>query len=371
MKLLNLSNWVTSLVESFTFYGGGSGGGGSQQSTTKNELDPTIKPFVEYGLNEAKSLYQTQTPQYYPGQTYVGPSEQTQTALQAAQNRALGGNPLLPAAQQQQQNVISGQYLQNNPYFNQALAGAAQGATQNYNDAIAQAQSTLSRAGRYGSNVGTDIQNRAATTLANTLANKYGELAYSNYAGERAMQNQAAQYAPTLAQADYADISQLANVGKTAEDYQKTALQAAIDKFNFEQNKPYQKLSAYLGAAYGAPVGQVSTTTQSGGGKIVCSMMNEFYGIGSFRNKVWLAQSLRMPNAKTIEKGYHKLFLPLVAFAKKDGFLNKIVRKSLEHIARHRTADVYKEMRNGKRDILGRIYRAILEPICYVVGKVS
>ena len=91
MKLLNLSNWVTSLVESFTFYGGGSGGGGSQQSTTKNELDPTIRPFVEYGLQEAKSLYQGQTPQYYPGQTYVGPSEQTQTALQAAQNRALGG----------------------------------------------------------------------------------------------------------------------------------------------------------------------------------------------------------------------------------------------------------------------------------------
>jgi hypothetical protein len=61
----------------------------------------------------------------------------------------------------------------------------------------------------------------------------------------------------------------------------------------------------------------------------------------------------------------------LVAFAKKDGFFNKVVRKTLEHIARHRTADVYKEMRNGKRDTLGRIYRAVLEPLCYVVGKVK
>ena len=367
MKLLHFI--IPALSNYFTLWGGGSSGGGGSSQTT-NQLDPTVKPFVKYGLEEAKSLYQTDTPEYYGGQTYISPSAQTQAALQAAQNRALGGNPLLPAAQQQQQDVIGGAYLQNNPYFNQALAGAAQGATQNYNDAIAQAQSSLSKAGRYGSNVGADIQNRAATTLANTLTNKYGELAYQNYAGERAMQNQAAQYAPTLAQADYADISQLANVGKTAEDYQKTALQAAIDRFNFEQNKPYQKLSAYLGAAYGAPTGSVSTTTQSGGGKIVCSMMNEFYGIGSFRNKVWLAQSLRMPNAKTIEKGYHKVFLPLVAFAKKDGFLNKVVRKTLEHIARHRTADVYKEMRNGKRDTLGRIYRVILEPICYVVGKV-
>jgi hypothetical protein len=28
-------------------------------------------------------------------------------------------------------------------------------------------------------------------------------------------------------------------------------------------------------------------------------------------------------------------------------------------------------MRGKKRDPLGRIYRAIIEPICYVVGKVK
>jgi hypothetical protein len=352
------------------FKGGGGGGGSSQ---TQNQLDPTVRPFVEYGLNEAKGLYQTSTPEYYGGQTYVSPSAQTQTALQAAQNRALGGNPLLPAAQQQQQDVISGQYLQNNPYFNQALAGASQGATQTYMDAIKAAQSGASQAGRYGSNVSADIQNRAANTLSNTLANKYGELAYQNYANERGMQNQASQYAPTLANADYGDIQQLMNVGKTAEDYQKTALQADIDRFNFEQNKPYQKLSAYLGAAYGAPTGTVSTTQQSGGGKIVCTAMNKAYGFGSFRQAIWLQHSATMPNAKEIEKGYHKLFLPVVAFAfsDKQTFTRKFVRKISEHIARHRTADLWKEMRGKKRDPLGRIYRAIIEPMCYVAGKVG
>jgi len=368
MKLLHFL--LPSLSNYFTLWGGGGSGGGGTSKTT-NELDPTVRPFVEYGLQEAKGLYQTDTPSYYPGQTYVGPSAQTQAALQSGQNRALAGNPLLPAAQQQQQNVISGQYLQNNPYFNQALAGAAQGATQNYNDAIAAAQSSLSKAGRYGSNVGADIQNRAASTLANTLANKYGELAYTNYAAERGMQNQAAMNAPALAQADYADISQLANIGKTAEDYQKTALQADIDRFNFEQNKPYQKLSSYLGVAYGAPMGQVSTTTQSGGGKIVCTAMNQEYGFGSFRNAIWLAQSKDLDPA--YEKGYHKLFLPLVNYAYKAGeknALQRILRGVLEHIARHRTADIWKQKRGKTRDTYGMIYRAILEPICYVVGKV-
>lgn len=370
MKLISLNNWLFNLVDNFTFYKGGGGGG---SSTTSQQLDPTVAPYVEYGLGEAKKLYKTSTPQYYAGQTYVSPSAQTQTALQAAQNRALAGNPLLPAAQQQQQNVISGEYLQNNPYFNQALAGAAQGATQNYMDAIKAAQSQASQAGRYGSGVSADIQNRAANTLANTLANKYGELAYSNYAAERAAQNQAALNAPAMSAADYQDIQQLMNVGKTAEDYQKTALQADIDRFNFEQNKPYQKLSAYLGAAYGAPMGQVSQTTQSGGGKIVCTAMNQAYGFGSFRQAIWLQHSANMPNAKTIEKGYHKIFLPIVAFAFSDkkSFSRKIVRNIAEHIARHRTADLWKEMRGKRRDPLGRIYRAIIEPVCYAVGKLK
>ena len=348
------------------------GGGGSKGSSTSTQgIDPAVKPYITYGLSEAQKLYQSSTPEYYPNQTFISPSAQTQAGFQAAQNRALAGSPLLPAAQQQQQDVISGQYLANNPFFNQALAGAGQAATQQYFDAINQAQSGASQAGRFGSNVQSNLFNRAGTTLANALTNKAGELSYQNFAAERARQEAAAANAPQLAAADYTDINQLLQVGQGMEDYEQRALDADINRFNFQQNLPYAKLSNYLSAAYGAPSGTVTQTQSSGGGKIVCSMMNEFYGTSPFRNRVWLAQSQRMPNAKTVEKGYHTLFLPLVNFAKKDGFLNKVVRSILEHIARHRTADVYKEMRNGKRDTLGRIYRAVLEPLCYFVGKVK
>jgi hypothetical protein len=374
--MFKLHNWVQELVQSFTFYGGGgSGGGGTTTSKTSSELDPTVRPFVEYGLGEAKNLYQQAGPSYYPGQTYVGPSGQTTAALQAAQNRAMSGSPLTQAGQQQQLGTVQGQYLSaGNPYLTQALAGPTQQATQAYNDAIKAAQGTASMAGRYGSGVSADIQNRAAQTLSNTLANKYGELAYQNYAGERGLQNQAAVNAPQMAAADYADIQQLANVGKTAEGYQQTALQSDIDRYNYEQNLPYQKLSAYLGAAYGSPQGQVSTSQQqsSGGGKIVCTAMNAEYGFGSFRQAIWLAQSKDLDPA--YEKGYHALFLPLVTYAYKSGeknALQRILRAVLEHIARHRTADIWKQKRGKNRDTYGMIYRAIIEPICYVVGKVG
>ena len=348
------------------------GGGGGQQQTSQTGIDPILKPYVSYGLGEAKKLYQGASPQYYAGQTYVDPSANTTTALTAAGNRALQGNPLLPAAQQQQQDVISGQYLNSNPYFNQALAGASQGATQTYMDAIKQAQGGASMAGRYGSGVSADLQNRAANTLSNTLANKYGDLAYQNYNAERARQEAASGLAPTLANADYTDINQLLKTGQAQEDYANTALQADINRFNYNENLPTAKLNQYAQYLSGTPQGSTTTSTSSGG-KIVCTAMNEAYGFGSFRQAIWLQHSASMPNAKTIEKGYHTLFLPVVAYAFNGtpNALRSAVRRVAEHIARHRTADLWKEMRGKKRDPLGRIYRAIIEPICYLVGKVK
>ena len=371
--MIGLNNWLENLVESFTFYGGGGkgkGGGGSQTQT--QDIAPWLKEYVTYGLGEAKNLYQGTTPTYFPGQTYVDPSMQTTSAIDLATKRAMAGSPLTSGAISQQQGTIGGQYLGANPYLEAALRPGQQAATRAYEQAISGTRSQAAGAGRYGSGAQNQLESLSQQNLANALANQAGQAAYQNYATERGLQQQSALAAPTLAQSEYADINQLLQAGQLGEQYKQAALESDIERYNFEQQKPYEKLSAYLGSVYGAPVPMTTSGTSSvKKGKIVCSMMNEFYGTAPFRNRVWLLQSQRMPNAKVIEKGYHTIFLPLVDFAKKDGFLNKVVRKTLEHIARHRTADVYREMRNGKRDILGRIYRNILEPICYATGKMK
>ena len=102
-------------------------------------------------------------------------------------------------------------------------------------------------------------------------------------------------------------------------------------------------------------------------GKIVCTMMNQRYGFGSFRNKIWL--KFHRNYSPEYQKGYHKLFLPLVNIAKKEGIFNTVVRKVLEHMGRHVTADMFQIMRNKKSDKLGRLYRKIFEPICYWLGN--
>ena len=107
----------------------------------------------------------------------------------------------------------------------------------------------------------------------------------------------------------------------------------------------------------------------SGGGKVVCTMMNERYGFGSFRNKIWM--KFHESYGPEYQKGYHAIFLPLVKIAKGEGKLNTAVRKVLEHMGRHVTADMFKIMKGKKRDTLGRIYRAIFEPACHIIGKIK
>ena len=240
-------------------------GGGTQ--TQIQELSPTQAPFVEYGLGEAQRLYQSATPSYFPAQTFVGPSQQTQSGLTAMQNRAIEGNPLVPAAQQQYLSTIEGDMLgATNPYFQQRFKTASDAATQKYFDAMNQINSQASMAGRYGSGAMGQLQDRATGQFTKSLTDTAGALAFDNFARERQNQLMAAQQAPALAQQDYADIGQLLQAGQIAEGDQQQALQDAINRFDFQQNIPQQNLQNFLSAAYGAPLGGQTTTQIPSGG---------------------------------------------------------------------------------------------------------
>jgi len=248
--------------------GGGSGGGGT--TTQIQQIDPIMRPFINYGLQEATRLYQQPNiPQYFPGQTYVGPSQQTQAALQAAQQRATMGNPLVPAAQQQALNTVQGNFLGGNPFFQGAFKGATAGAQTAYQDATQLALSNASRAGRYGSGAMGTALDRAGGVFANALTDTAGKLAYANYDTERGRQQAMIGASPALAGADYEDINKMLQLSQMGEGYQQVALEDAINRFNFAQQAPYMKLQSYLSGAYGAPMGSVGSVTspQSSGNK--------------------------------------------------------------------------------------------------------
>jgi hypothetical protein len=233
-------------------------------ATTTTSIDPTIQPFLSYGLAEAQKLYQGGGPQYYGGQTYVSPSTSTQTGIQALEARASQGNPLLGSAQQQLQGTISGDYLGGNPFFQGAFRPAAQAAETQFKQTLGDISSKASLAGRYGSGAMGQLQDRAAGAFGQTLANTAGTLAYQNYADERARQQAATMAAPAMAGADYQDIQQMLQAGQLREGYTGQQQQADINKFNFLQNQPQQNLANYLSMVYGNPMGRVTNQQTSG-----------------------------------------------------------------------------------------------------------
>jgi len=230
-------------------------------STSTTQIDPTIQPYLSYGLTEAQKQYQAGGPAYYTGQTYVGPSDATNTGIQALTARAAAGSPLLGAAQNQMYGTIQGDYLSGNPFFQGAFQPAAQAATNAFNTAIGGVTSNASKAGRYGSGSMSALEGQAASTLANSLTGTAGQLAYQNYADERNRQQQATFGAPQMAEADYTDINKMLAAGQFGEAYQQKALDADMARWNFEQNKPAQQLNNYLNQVYGFPAGKTTTTS--------------------------------------------------------------------------------------------------------------
>jgi hypothetical protein len=234
-------------------------------STTTTAVDPTIQPYLSSGLAEAQRLYTAGGPSYYTGQTYVSPSQQTLTGLQALEQRATQGNPLLgqaqgavsgaiqgqqsPAAQMYAniygqagasptsqfysglmggtvnpamagtQATASGQFLGGNPFFQGAFAPAAQAATQQFQTAIGDIGSAASKAGRYGSGAMGTLQERASGQLAKSLSDTAGQLAYQNYAAERGMQESAQGRLAGLSQQDIAN--RMAAAGGLGQNYQQ------------------------------------------------------------------------------------------------------------------------------------------------------
>jgi hypothetical protein len=233
-------------------------------TTTTSSIDPTIQPYLTYGLQQAQQAYQGGGPQYYGGPTFVSPSTTTQTGLQALEARASLGNPLLQSAQNQLQNTVSGGFLGGNPFFQGAFQPAAQAAQTQFQQTLGDIGSKASLAGRYGSGAMGSLQDRAAGVFGQQLTNTAGQLAYQNYADERNRQQAATLASPAMAQADYQDIQNMLQAGQLREGYQGQQLQSDMARFNFLQNQPQQNLQNYLSLVYGNPLGRVGQSTASG-----------------------------------------------------------------------------------------------------------
>ena len=201
------------------------GGGDTRQITQTTSAPAYAQPFLEFGLSEAKNIYQNR-PSYYPGQTTVGFSPESEMALAGTRQKAISGSPFIGATQ----DVVMQNLMGTNPLMSAA-----------FRPVVEQMDARASKAGRYGSG--------------------YEQAALAGALAPMALQAQQAAIgqAPQARQFGFADLNTLAGVGGAREAQSQAELQADIERFNMEQQQPLTSLANYMATVQGGTVGGQST----------------------------------------------------------------------------------------------------------------
>jgi len=240
------------------------------EQVTTSQIDPALRPFLTQGLERARELFLTgPQPTFFPGQTYISPSAQTEQALAQQEALATGAQPTLQQAQQAYQaslgqigQTAAGGFLQGNPYQQAMLAAATRPLTQQFGEQVLPGVASLySRAGRYGSGAMERALGGATEAYGRALGDVSANIVGQDYARERGLQQQAqmgqaalAQVAPSFYQQQFLPSQTLAQVGAAREAISAQPLQEQMARFQFGQQQPIQSLMSYLSSVYGTPL---------------------------------------------------------------------------------------------------------------------
>lgn len=226
------------------------GSSNSSKSSSTSGPPAYLQPYLQGAAAQAQNLYNQPGPNYFPNSTVANQSPTTQAAISGTVNRATNGSPLNQASSGYLQDTLNGKYLNAGNPNDGALWNSVQA------NVLPAVDAQFSLLGRYGSG-------QQANAAATGLTNAYAPYAFSNYQSERANQQQAAQLAPTQANQDYVDLGQLAQAGQTQDTYAQQQLNDQINRWDYNQNLPENKLNTFLGQLTGNNYGQISTTKQA------------------------------------------------------------------------------------------------------------
>lgn len=221
---------------------GGSSGGNSKTTQTSDPWKEQI-PYLKYGMSEAARLYQNNSPKYYEGSTVAGFSPEQLQAQQMGVNRATSGNSSMRQAEGMNQDFMSGKYLNSDPYQDSVFQNVQQ-------KVMPAVNSQFMGSGRYGSNLHADTATRA-------LTESYAPYASEQYQQGLSRMQGAASMAPTFAANDWNDINALNTIGAQRQNLAQNELNDAVNRWDYYQQLPYDKLGQFInnvGGNYGGTV---------------------------------------------------------------------------------------------------------------------
>ncbi len=216
------------------------------------------QPYIKQGMKQAQNLLNKGAGFKAPNfQTYTPMSSQTQAGLGSMWSQAQGANPLAAQSEGAVSGILGGDI--NNKYndlYNNADNAHFAAATDAQATKIADEQARYyGDSGRFGSDVANTGMTKALGDFREqALSNQWNQ----NIANQRGIlgdqsqgQLAAVAAAPGAYQQRFLPAQYQQQVGAAYDDQATRALQARVDKFNTNQQAPWQRLNAFNGAING------------------------------------------------------------------------------------------------------------------------
>ena len=245
----------------------------SQEKYEKALEKLSAKQAVPSPVTPGQAGIESMTPyEFYPEKTYVEQDPYTLEAI-AARAQMAKGNPMTGAAQGYISDTLAGKYLsEQNPYLARMAQEAASGVTSNYlTTVLPQLEARFSNAGGRGGAYQAML-NASNQGMADELAGMYANLYGGAYMQERDLMDRAAGRAPSAQAMGYYDVDELGRAGQQVEDFERTKLQDAMSRYQWDQNKGFNELARMTGANVNLPMAAGTGSTQydmrtTGGGQ--------------------------------------------------------------------------------------------------------
>ena len=246
--------------------GGRTGGSSSQTTTTR--LPQSQQYNVDTLMRDSLAYYQGGGPKYFQGDTTAGTDPAQATGRAMGTSYATGaGQAGVNAAQSANNYWLNPDVLTNMqsiPGYNATRQGIINDATRSLTDStlpVIRDEAIMN--GAYG---GTSQQIGEALAVSRTnegIAQQLGQLDLGLYNTNANMQNSALARAPVMYDLGLAPSSTMESIGGLNRMDQQQDIDAAVQRWNFEQMAPLMNLQAFQGLT--GTAGQYGgTTTQTG-----------------------------------------------------------------------------------------------------------
>ncbi len=223
-----------------------------------------------------KTIFKEDNLNLYDDSRVAGESAATGEYRQGIEDITAAGSPDLEGAQAYNRQVQSGEFLNNNPFRKAAFNADLDDMTRQFQQTVGQTYGGFEGAGRTSGYLQQYQQQQNTRAYSQEMFKARDRFYLQDYQKERGYQDQAADRGMQLSQAEFERLAPLGKIGQEKDQYSQKILDDLVQKFEYYQRLPVERLSM-MGQALGTQPVMQSEQFAHNWGAVTCIAAAEYF----------------------------------------------------------------------------------------------